>query len=129
MIERGQLLEIARYVINGVVATGVHYVAFLFNLALLPVHSAGLANFFASFFGISCSFLGSRYFVFRNWQAPFMRQFLRFGALYACIAMVSGVTLFLWSDILHLDKTIGFLIGVILQVIFSYVGGKKLVFA
>ena len=129
MIERGQLQEIIRYVINGLVATGAHYGVFLFNLSLLPAHSAGLANFLAAFVGIFISFLGSRYFVFQNWQAPFMTQLLRFGALYAAIAILSGLTLFLWSDLLQLDKTIGFLIGVMLQVAFSYIGGKKLVFA
>ena len=129
MIERGQFQEIIRYILNGLVATAAHYGAFLLNLSLLPAHSAGLANFLAAFIGISISFLGSRYFVFRNWQAPIVGQFLRFGALYAGIAILSGVTLFVWSDLLQLDKRVGFLIGVFLQVAFSYFGGKKLVFA
>jgi len=129
MIERGQFQEIIRYILNGLVATAAHYGAFLFNLSLLPAHSAGLANFLAAFIGISISFLGSRYFVFRNWQAPIVGQFLRFGALYAGIAILSGLTLFVWSDLLQLDKRVGFLIGVFLQVAFSYFGGKKLVFA
>lgn len=129
MIERGQFQEIIRYILNGLVATAAHYGAFLLNLSLLPAHSAGLANFLAAFIGISISFLGSRYFVFRNWQAPIVGQFLRFGALYAGIAILSGLTLFVWSDLLQLDKRVGFLIGVFLQVAFSYFGGKKLVFA
>ena len=129
MIERGQFQEIIRYILNGLVATAAHYGAFLFNLSLLPAHSAGLANFLAAFIGISISFLGSRYFVFRNWQAPIVGQFLRFGALYAGIAILSGLTLFVWSDLLQLDKRVGFLIGVFLQVAFSYFGGKKLVYA
>ncbi len=129
MIERGQFQEIIRYILNGLVATAAHYGAFLFNLSLLPAHSAGLANFLAAFVGISISFLGSRYFVFRNWEAPIVGQFLRFGALYASIAILSGLTLFVWSDLLQLDKRVGFLIGVFLQVAFSYFGGKKLVFA
>ena len=129
MIERHQFQEIIRYILNGLVATAAHYGAFLLNLSLLPAHSAGLANFLAAFIGISISFLGSRYFVFRNWQAPIVGQFLRFGALYAGIAILSGLTLFVWSDLLQLDKRVGFLIGVFLQVAFSYFGGKKLVFA
>jgi putative flippase GtrA len=129
MIERNQFQEIIRYILNGLVATAAHYGAFLFNLSLLPAHSAGLANFLAAFIGISISFLGSRYFVFRNWQTPIVGQFLRFGALYASIAILSGLTLFVWSDLLQLDKRAGFLIGVFLQVAFSYFGGKKLVFA
>jgi hypothetical protein len=128
MIERGQLLEIIRYIINGLFATGAHYGVFLFNLSFLPVHSAGLANFLAAFIGITISFLGSRYFVFRKQQVSIAKQFWRFSALYASIAVLSGVTLFFWSDLLRLDKRVGFLIGVILQVALSYVGGKKLVF-
>jgi putative flippase GtrA len=96
--------------------------------ALTP-NSAGLANFLASFFGITISFLGSRYFVFRNWRVPIGVQFLRFGTLYAAIAILSGATLFIWSDIFFLNKTVGFFIGVILQVCFSYLGSRRLVFA
>jgi putative flippase GtrA len=128
MIDRDRLLEIIRYVINGVVATAAHYGAFLFYLSLFPARSVGLANFFAACIGISFSFLGSRYFVFCKFQIPFWTQFLQFGALYAGIAVLSGLTLFLWSDLFGLDKTIGFFIGVMLQVTFSYLGGKRLVF-
>ena len=128
-IDRARLLEIARYIVNGLVATGAHYLAFLFNLHSVTPNSAGLANFLASFFGISVSFLGSRYFVFKNWRVPILVQFLRFGALYAVIAILSGVTLFIWSDVFFFNKTIGFFIGVILQVCFSYLGSRRLVFA
>jgi putative flippase GtrA len=129
MIDRARLLEVARYIINGLFATGAHYLAFLFNLHALTPNSAGLANFLASFFGITISFLGSRYFVFRNWRVPIGVQFLRFGTLYAAIAILSGATLFIWSDIFFLNKTVGFFIGVILQVCFSYLGSRRLVFA
>ena len=129
MIERARFLEITRYIINGLVATGAHYLAFLFNLHSVTPNSAGLANFLASFFGITVSFLGSRYFVFRNWRVPILDQFLRFGALYAVIAILSGLTLFIWSDIFFFNKTIGFFIGVVFQVSFSYLGSRRLVFA
>lgn len=129
MIEWARFLEIMRYIINGLVATGAHYLAFLFNLHSVTPNSAGLANFLASFFGIIVSFLGSRYFVFRNWRVPILVQFLRFGALYAVIAILSGLTLFIWSDIFFFNKTIGFFIGVVFQVCFSYLGSRRLVFA
>jgi putative flippase GtrA len=129
MIERDKIFEIARYIVNGVAATGVHYFVFVAISNILAPGSAGIANFLASFFGISVSFLGSRYFVFRNWRAPIVTQFIRFGALYAAIAVLSGLTLYVWSDVMSLNKTIGFLIGVFLQVVFSYVGGRRLVFA
>lgn len=129
MIESARVFEIIRYIINGLIATGAHYCSFIAILSILTSHSAGLAGFLAAFVGISVSFLGSRYFVFRNWHTPIVVQFLRFGALYAAIAILSGLTLFIWSDLMHFNNTIGFLIGVIIQIAFSYVGGKRLVFA
>ena len=129
MIDGARLAELARYVINGLVATAAHYGVFIINLTYFFPHSAGLANFLASFIGISVSFLGSRYFVYRNWRAPILGQFMRFGALYAVIAVLSGATLFIWTDQMHFNKTVGFLIGVGIQVVCSYVGGRRLVFA
>ena len=129
MINRNRLLEIIRYVINGGVATSAHYGAFIFNLSFISPQSAGLANFLASFVGIIVSFFGSRYFVFCSMKTSIAIQFIRFSILYLAIAIVSGVTLFVWSDILELNKNIGFLIGVIIQVFCSYFGGRRIVFA
>lgn len=129
MISQDRFYEIIRYIINGLIATGVHYSVFMFNLNYLALSSAGLANFLASFFGISASFFGSRYFVFQNQRASFLSQFIKFSALYAAIAILSGLILFVWSDILNLNKSTGFLVGVALQVVLSYLGGRRLVFA
>ena len=129
MISRDHFYEIIRYIINGLVATGVHYGVFMFNLNYITSGSAGLANFFASFFGISASFIGSRYFVFQSRQASLLKQLIKFSALYAAIAVMSGLILFIWSDLLNLNKSLGFLVGVVLQAALSYVGGRRLVFA
>ena len=66
LLSRGGVAEILRYGINGLVATAVHYTVLRFQLAVLCVHSAGVANFVAAFFGIATSFVGSRYFVFQT---------------------------------------------------------------
>jgi putative flippase GtrA len=120
--------EVVRYIVNGLMATGVHYGVLTLNIEIFNVPSAAIANMIAAFFGITASFLGSRYFVFRNHQGGLINQAMPFVFLYASIACLHGLVLFLWSDIYRLDYRTGFLIATILQVLFSYWGNKKLVF-
>lgn|SRR6476469_6231353 len=120
--------EVLRYIANGVIATGVHYGALRFGMEVVGVPSAGLANLLAACCGIVVSFIGSRYYVFRQHEEPWFQQAKRFGALYAAIALVHAGLLYLWSDRLHLDYSIGFCIALVIQVISSYFGNKILVF-
>jgi putative flippase GtrA len=120
--------EVVRYIVNGLVATAVHYGVLTLNLEVLKFDSAGLANLVAAIFGISCSFVGSKWFVFSGSSSPLGPQILKFGLLYGAIALLHGLTLLLWSDWLKFDYTLGFLIATLLQVAFSYWGNKLLVF-
>jgi putative flippase GtrA len=120
--------EIARYVINGLVATVVHYAILSFSLEVLKVPSAGLASLGASVFGITASFLGSRYFVFRQHSQTIARQAAGFALLYAAIACLHGLVLAVWTDLCRLDYRWGFLVATCLQVALSYWGNKRLVF-
>lgn len=125
---RHSLAEIARYIVNGVAATAIHFGVLSFGLEVLKLPSAGLANLVAAAFGITASFLGSRYFVFRRPDEPMGRQAARFGALYAAIALLHALVLALWTDVAGLDYRIGFLLATGLQVVLSYWGNKRLVF-
>lgn len=125
---RRQLGEVARYVVNGLAATAVHYGVLSFCLEVLKLPSAGLANLVAAAFGITASFFGSRYFVFRRPDEPMLRQAARFGALYAAIAVLHALVLALWTDAGGLDYRWGFLVATGLQVALSYWGNKRLVF-
>lgn len=120
--------ELVRYVINGVVATAVHYGVLSFNLKVLGFSSAGLANFVAATFGITTSFLGSRYFVFRKTDVAILLQALKFSGLYGAIAILHGLVLLLWTDWMGFDYRIGFLIATTIQMSLSYLGNKRLVF-
>lgn len=121
-------VQIVRYTINGLLATAVHFAVLSFNLKIIGLPSAGLANFIAAFFGIIISFLGNRYFVFDRQAESMIRQASKFGALYAAIAVLHGLVLYFWSDKLQLDYRYGFLLATCLQVVLSYFGNKKLVF-
>jgi putative flippase GtrA len=123
-----QKQQIIRYVINGIVATIVHFGVLTFNLQVLNIPSAGLANLFAAGAGITTSFLGSRYYVFEKTDGSFFHQLGKFIVLYVSIACLHGLILFLWTDDWHFDYRLGFLIATGMQVIFSYWGNKFLVF-
>ena len=120
--------EVIRYGINGVVATAVHFSVLTVGLRVFEMSSAGLANLIAAVVGISVSFVGSRYFVFRRKQESLVRQAVRFGVLYALIAVLHGLVLLVWTDWQHHDYRTGFLLATVLQVTLSYFGNKFLVF-
>ena len=52
----GRAPELIRYLINGVLATAVHFGILSFNLNIVDFASAGLANLIASLFGIGRPF-------------------------------------------------------------------------
>ena len=91
--------------------------------------SAGMANLFAAVGGITASFFGSRYFVFRDHKQPILRQAAKFGVLYALIASLHGLVLYAWTDVGHHDYRLGFLLATAMQVVLSYFGNKLLVFS
>lgn len=120
--------ELIRYAINGVVATMVHYGILSFNLSVLGFWSAGMANLVAALFGITTSFLGSRYFVFRKVDESVVVQAMKFSGLYGAIAVLHGAILLVWTDWMGYDHRAGFLIATVIQVALSYFGNRRLVF-
>ena len=120
--------EIVRYIINGVIATIVHFSVLTINIEVIDMSSAGLANFIAAIFGITVSFLGSRYYVYQGHTGTIGSQATKFFLLYAMIALLHGLVLYVWTDIYSLNYRLGFLIATVFQVSLSYVGNKILVF-
>lgn len=120
--------QLVRYLINGVFATAVHYGVLRFNLEVLNIPLAGVANAIAAVFGIAVSFLGSRYFVFRMTEKSLVRQGSMFLAMYALIALLHGLILYVWTDRLGMNYTIGFLIATVMQMTCSFLINKFLVF-
>jgi putative flippase GtrA len=123
-----ELAQIARYVVNGLAATAVHYGVLSICIEVLKFPSAGLSNLVAACFGITASFFGSRHFVFRRPDEAIGQQAARFGMLYAGIAVLHALVLALWTDWLGRDYRWGFFLATGLQVALSYWGNKRLVF-
>ena len=120
--------QAARYVVNGLVATAVHFGVLSFNLRELGMTSAGAANVCAAVAGIIASFVGNRYFVFQRAAESRIYEGERFGLLYATIACLHGLVLYAWTDLGRMDYRLGFLLATGMQVILSYWGNKRLVF-
>lgn len=122
---RGQLV---RYLINGLVATAIHYGVLSFNMEVLGMRSAGVANGIAAIFGIVASFVGSRYFVFRARQGRLARQGVLFLCTYGCIALLHAGILHVWTDVYRLHYALGFLLATGIQLMSSFVANKFMVF-
>ena len=117
-----------RYLINGLAATAVHFAVLIFNLKILGWGSAGVANLVAAVFGITASFVGSRYFVFQGSREPLFKQVYRFIFLYATIALLHGALMYVWADHYRLNYIAGFVVATGMQVLCSYWGNKRMVF-
>ena len=128
MLRSVDLYQLARFVVNGLAATAVHFGTLTFLVEVVHVGSKGLANSIAAVFGILASFLGNRYFVFASKTGSLRRELLRFSALYAALALLSGVLMALWADVLAFDYRIGFVVISSIQLVFSFLGNRMLVF-
>ncbi|MHC8604044.1 GtrA family protein [Arenicellales bacterium IMCC58067] len=117
-------LGIARYMLNGLFATFVHFTILYLLIEVASLNFVWLANSMASMVAISLSFLGNRYFVFRSFEMNIGAQFAKFFGLYVLIAVLHGALLFFWSDLLGLDYKFGFAIAVLLQLILGFLANK-----
>ena len=120
--------EALRYVVNGVTATFVNWAVMRLCLDVFHLPWAWLAYWVGALFGITTSFLGSRYFVFRKNDRPVMGQAVKFLSAYVIIALLASGVMHVWVDWLHLDSNLGFLMATAVQVVLSYFGNKFLVF-
>lgn len=121
-------IEFIRYLSNGLLSTIVHYFVLTVGMEVIGFKLASVANLIGAIFGITTSFLGNRYFVFRNHTEGFVQQAIRFSMLYAAIATLHITALLIWSDWMKLDYRAGFLAATGLQVGLSYLGNRYLVF-
>ena len=123
-----KIFQFFRYGINGVVATLAHFGVLALLIDGWGVSSAAAANGFAAIVGITVSFAGNRYLVFKSTVESIYKQASRFGLLYLVIAVVHAGVMFLLSDLAGLRYQVGFLVATVVQFILSYFGNRFLVF-
>lgn len=117
-----------RYLINGTLATIIHYSCLFFFVEILEIYSVGISNFFASIVGIIFSFLGNRYYVFNSINSSILIQLKSFLPLYYFLSVLQGIILYFWTDIYQYNYNFGFSFCILIQVSIGYFGGKYFVF-
>lgn len=121
--------QLSLFLLNGLVATGVHYLCLVAFLGSDLFVYAGLANLLASVFGIMVSFAGNFYFVFRSASNVWLKNLTRFMLLYASLALMHCLGLFVWTDIFSFSYHFGFSILIAVQVVLTFLGNKNFVFS
>lgn len=116
-----------RFLVNGAVATAVNYAVLALLVEQAGMRYTGAAALLSALAGIAASFVGNRHFVFRS-KAPILQELVRFKAVYAGIALFQAACLAVWSDMLALDYTLGFLLVTAVSVLLSYCGNRSFVF-
>ena len=127
-LQRASALRLMRYVFNGLLASGVHYLALSVMIGPLGIRPVGLANLVAAITGTAASFIGNRRFVFQAVESSVKRQAVNFAVLYAVLALVHSACMYVWCDMLKKDYQLGFVLATGLQFGLSYVFNSKLVF-
>ena len=121
--------EFFRYILNGLAATLIHFLALYLFVSWNVFQLYGLSNITASIFGISFSFLGNRYYVFQTTKDDSSNlQLVKFGGLYALLALTHGITMFVLSDIGKMPYQFAFLIAMAIQITLGYLGNKHVIF-
>jgi putative flippase GtrA len=118
----------SRYLINGVVATLVHFLALTVNVEVVHFRLVGNANLVAALIASAVAFFGNRFYVFQKSEESMLSQAIKFGGLYVSLACLHGLVLFMWSDFYQLDYRVGFVLVILIQLVIGYFGNKHLVF-
>ncbi|HYN55504.1 MAG TPA: GtrA family protein [Methylotenera sp.] len=116
-----------RFLLNGLVATAVNYGVLVILIEYVGIRYTGFASLLSAIAGISISFIGNRVFVFRS-KAPIVMELIRFKMVYVGTALFQALCMALWSDMLSLNYTLGFVTVTAISVFVSYFSNRSFVF-
>lgn len=94
--------EFARFVIVGVLNTGIYYTLYLLGLAVLEWHYMA-AHFFGFFLSMIASFFLNTYFTYK--VKPTWAKFLKFPLTQVANTIITTAILFILVDWLHLSSS------------------------
>ena len=120
--------QLVRFILIGLLATGVHYGLLRLLVDVAQVPSAGVANGLAAIGGIATSYLGNRLFVFRHDGAQ-GAALVRFLAVYALVIGLHTGFIALWSDLLGWPLTVGFILATGGSAVTTFLANKYFVFS
>ncbi len=117
-----------KYIANGLLATIVHYSVFLINIKYFNFQYLAVADLVAAFFGISMSFFGNKYFVFKVAAKRPVAQYTFFIVFYIFLVAFHSLTIYLVSDLLALHYNFGFFLATLFQFVISFTVNKNFTF-
>lgn len=117
-----------KFIISGVVSTLIHFLFLLIGVEIIKISLISISNLFASFFGLSSSFILNRYFVFRKFNKDILITYIQFMFANTLTIIVTSLLFLLWSDILGWDYRIGFLLIYLFIAIINFYLYKKIIF-
>lgn len=127
-MEKITIKETAKFIINGLIATSVHFL-FLLAFSSFTNFNYGLSNFCACIFGSTSSFIGNKYFVFiSNNMDHASLQLIKFILLYLLLSSIHGFALYFWSDVYNYNFILGFVAITLFNTILSYLINKFMIF-
>lgn len=122
------LREIYLFLTNGIISTVIHFVILFVFVENNLFNYISISYFCAAIISISISFVGNKYLVFKN-KNNFVRDMLRFFILYIILLILNSALIYILCDIINIDYKVGFIIALVFQTIFSYLGLKLFVFS
>lgn len=120
--------QLIRFILIGLLATGVHYGLLRLLVDLVHVPSAGVANGLAAVGGIATSYLGNRLFVFRH-DGAHGAALVRFLAVYGLVIGLHTAFLAVWTDWLGWPLTAGFVLATGGSAVTTFLANKYFVFS
>ncbi len=116
-----------RFIINGGVATGVHFIGLWLLAEPLGLRPIGLANFIAAAAGVASSYVGNHWLVFRSTRRH-QQTLSRFLLVYGTMTALHGLLMYAWADVFTLPTTLGFVLITGLTAVLNYAAGRWWVF-
>ena len=120
--------QVFKFIINGLIATFVHYMVLYFNMEVIRMTSATLANLIGASFGITVSFFGNRNFVFLSKNKAVHFQAMGFITLQSILIAIQSIILFIWVDLYDHNYQIVFIFAVGVSAVLSYFANKLIIF-
>jgi len=120
--------EAILFILNGGIATAVHFTVLILLIEKLDVQSLVHANIVAGVAGVSYSFLGNKYFVFNFPRGNIYYQASKFILIYICIIFFHTLILNISTNVYGLDYRASFVIASLIIIIISFLSNKFMVF-
>jgi len=120
--------KVFKFIINGLIATFVHYIVLYFNMEIIGMTSATVANLIGASFGITVSFFGNRNFVFLSKNSAIHFQAMGFIILQSILVAMQSIIVYIWVDLYDYNYQIVFIFAVGVSAVLSYTANKIIIF-